>query len=68
MGRAAVDRAANAANSRYTRPMTATQRTTALVIGIPAASLALAGTIWLWLRFGMGVYFDTIVSGIAACL
>ncbi len=34
----------------------------------PPAILVVAGTIWLWLRFGMGVYFDAAMGALAGCM
>ena len=39
-----------------------------LYIGVPVLAAAFAGAVWAWLRFGGGVWFDTIANGFAACL
>ena len=38
------------------------------LIGLPVLVGLLAVALWAWARFGEGVFFDTIVGGLAACL
>jgi hypothetical protein len=40
----------------------------AVAIATPIVLIALGAGIWLWLRWGMGVYLDAAVAAIAACL
>lgn len=39
-----------------------------LYVGTPLLVAALVGAVWAWVRFGWGVWFDTIATGFAACL
>ncbi|WP_333824707.1 hypothetical protein [Pinisolibacter sp.] len=39
-----------------------------LYIGTPIFVAAMGLAVWAWLRFGAGVWFDTIATGFAACL
>lgn len=39
----------------------------ALPVGL-AAILLLGASLWLWARFGLGVYVDAALSALAACL
>ena len=38
------------------------------LLGLPALAGLLAIALWAWARFGQGVFFDTVVGGIASCL
>lgn len=37
-------------------------------IGLPVLVALLGVAVWAWVRFGQGVFFDTIVGGLSACL
>jgi len=39
-----------------------------LYVGTPLLALAVAVALWGWLKFGAGVWFDTVATGISACL
>lgn len=39
-----------------------------LYVGVPILAAAFVVAVWAWLRFGAGVWFDTIATGFAACL
>ena len=39
-----------------------------LYVGTPLLVMALAVAVWAWVKFGAGVWFDTVASGFAACL
>ena len=39
-----------------------------LYVGAPILVLAIGAAVWAWLKFGAGVWFDTIATGFAACL
>ncbi|NLH83553.1 MAG: hypothetical protein GX458_22325 [Phyllobacteriaceae bacterium] len=38
------------------------------IVGLPALAGLVGVALWAWGRFGQGVFFDTIVGGIASCL
>lgn len=39
-----------------------------LYVGLPALAGLLGVALWAWARFGQGVFFDTLVGGMSACL
>lgn len=39
-----------------------------VLVGPPVLAVLLGVALWAWSRFGEGVFFDTIVGGISACL
>lgn len=39
----------------------------AAAVGVPLGVLALGASLWLWARFGMGVYFDAVMGALAGC-
>ncbi len=39
-----------------------------LYVGLPALAGLLVVALWAWARFGQGVFFDTLVGGMSACL
>ncbi|WP_165498323.1 hypothetical protein [Siculibacillus lacustris] len=39
-----------------------------LLIGTPILVLAFAGAVWAWVRWGSGVWFDTLAASLALCL
>jgi hypothetical protein len=47
--------------------MTRASTFTVYAVAIPLAGAALGASLWLWARYGMGVYFDTIMGAIASC-
>ena len=48
---------------------TATLRKAAIAAPVALAGILLLGaTLWLWAKFGLGVYVDQVLSAIAACL
>lgn len=51
----------------YIDLMTRASTFTVYAVAIPLAGAALAASLWLWARYGMGVYFDTIMGAIASC-
>jgi len=38
------------------------------LVGLPMLAGLVGVALWAWGRFGEGVFFDTVVGGIAACL
>lgn len=38
------------------------------LIGLPVLAALVGVALWAWGRFGQGVFFDTIVGGLSACL
>ncbi|MEJ1157866.1 hypothetical protein [Prosthecomicrobium sp. N25] len=40
----------------------------AIAVAAPVTLALLAASLWLWAKFGLGVYFDAAVSAIANCL
>ena len=51
----------------YSPPSPAVPRSL-VVVGLPVIALLVGVALWAWMRFGEGVFFDTIVGGISACL
>lgn len=39
-----------------------------VLVGAPVLAVLVGVALWAWSRFGEGVFFDTIVGGISACL
>lgn len=39
-----------------------------LYVGAPLLAIGLAVAIWAWVRFGAGVWFDTVATGFSVCL
>ncbi|MDK9697207.1 MAG: hypothetical protein OEL76_12505 [Siculibacillus sp.] len=39
-----------------------------LYIGAPLIAAATGVALWAWVKFGWGVWFDTVATGFAACL
>jgi hypothetical protein len=39
-----------------------------VLIGVPVFAALVGVALWAWARFGEGVFFDTIVGGLSACL
>ena len=37
-------------------------------VGLPVVAGLVAVALWAWMRFGQGVFFDTVAGGFAACL
>ena len=48
--------------------MTTAERRTVLFVGVPTAIMVFGTAGWLWLRYGLGVYLDTLLGAVAACL
>ena len=48
--------------------MTKTLPRPVLYLGAPILIAAMGVAVWAWLKFGAGVWFDTIATGFAACL
>lgn len=40
---------------------------TAAAVGLPLGVLALGASLWLWAKFGTGVYFDAVMGALAGC-
>lgn len=39
----------------------------AVAIAAPLGALALGASLWLWARYGLGVYFDAAMGALAGC-
>lgn len=39
-----------------------------LYLGLPALAGLVGVALWAWVRWGQGVFFDTLVGGMSACL
>ena len=48
--------------------MTLTSRLRLAALVAPPAVIVLLATVWLWLRFGMSVWFDAAAGALAGCL
>lgn len=51
-----------------THPATGAVPRPLLYVGLPALAGLVGVALWAWARYGQGVYFDSLVAGLSACL